>query len=366
MGKDRANKGTQQTRMDQYTAQSAGASLQKDPPGPLEKGAEPTGVQILAAIESSSRAAQTQIAAIAVDVNLLRDDLRVVVEQSVATEQKVTCMQSDVDTLKASVAIPKAKTRKLEVHGILDRDPPKMNTKSHMTAKLQNVMRNLQFVDVWREMYPTSRIFLCYMPTHWAYSRLDRFLLANDGSLDVRRVVHQVQFLLDHAPFLLECETHIPKPAIPLWHLRPELLGDPEYKPDLQSVLNGYFRTNWGTAMACSIEWEALKVVIRGESLSKTYGIRKRLDQGLTQQEDVLAALQRQVDNGDASESDCLEVRGRIVDLWERLDNYVCRNYRQRLFREGDCSGVCWLGSSGGSVPFLSSRCSVVLLEKRF
>ncbi|KAJ1185905.1 hypothetical protein NDU88_002691 [Pleurodeles waltl] len=33
MGKDRANKGTQQTRMDQYTAQSAGASLQKDPPG---------------------------------------------------------------------------------------------------------------------------------------------------------------------------------------------------------------------------------------------------------------------------------------------------------------------------------------------
>ncbi|KAJ1100111.1 hypothetical protein NDU88_005200 [Pleurodeles waltl] len=76
MGKDRANKGTQQTRMDQYTAQNAGASLQKDPPGPSEKGAEPTGAQILAAIESSSRATQTQIAAIAVDVNLLRADLR--------------------------------------------------------------------------------------------------------------------------------------------------------------------------------------------------------------------------------------------------------------------------------------------------
>ncbi|KAJ1089985.1 hypothetical protein NDU88_003125 [Pleurodeles waltl] len=93
---------------------------------------------------------------------------------------------------------------------------------------------------------------------------------------------------------------------------------------------------------------------------------KKQLDQELTQQEDVLAALQRQVDYGDASESDCLEVRGRVVDLWDRLDNYVRRNYRQRLFRERDRSGVCWLGSSGGSVPFPSSRGSAVLLEKRF
>ncbi|KAJ1143790.1 hypothetical protein NDU88_010094 [Pleurodeles waltl] len=115
MGKDRANKETQQTRMDQYTAQSSEASLQMDHPGPLEKGAEPTGVQFLAAIESSSRATQTQIAAIAVDVNLLRSDLRVVAECSVATGQQVTCMQSDVDTLKASVAILEAKTRKMEV-----------------------------------------------------------------------------------------------------------------------------------------------------------------------------------------------------------------------------------------------------------
>ncbi|KAJ1131960.1 hypothetical protein NDU88_010290 [Pleurodeles waltl] len=113
-------------------------------------------------------------------------------------------------------------------------------------------------------------------------------------------------------------------------------------------------------------EWEALKVVIRRESLSKTYGIRKRLDWELTQQEDVLAALQCQVDNGGTLESDCLEVRGRIVDLWDRLDNYIHRNYRQQLFREGDRSDVCWLGSSGGRVPFPSSRCSAVLLGKRF
>ncbi|KAJ1162824.1 hypothetical protein NDU88_003289 [Pleurodeles waltl] len=210
-------------------------------------------------------------------------------------------------------------------------------------------------------MYPTSRIFSCYMPTHGAYSRLDRFLLANDGSLDAHHVAYQVRFLSDHAPLLLESETHIPKPVIPLWHLRPDLLGDPEYYQDRQGSLDGYFSTNWGTAMARGVKWEALKVVIIGESLSKTYGIRKRLDQELTRQEDVLTALQHQIDNGDALKSVCLEVHGRIVELWDRLDSYVHRNYRQQLYWEGDSSGVSWLGSFGGNALFLLFRCSVVL-----
>ncbi|KAJ1181440.1 hypothetical protein NDU88_006647 [Pleurodeles waltl] len=57
---------------------------------------------------------QTQIAAIAVDVHLLRADLRVVAERSVATEKQVTCLQTDMDTLNALVAILEAKTHKLE------------------------------------------------------------------------------------------------------------------------------------------------------------------------------------------------------------------------------------------------------------
>ncbi|KAJ1180242.1 hypothetical protein NDU88_005464 [Pleurodeles waltl] len=81
---------------------------------PLEKGAEPTGAQILAAIDSSWQAMQTQIAAIVVDVNLLRADLRVVEERSVANEKQVTDLQSEMDTLKASVAILEAKMHKLE------------------------------------------------------------------------------------------------------------------------------------------------------------------------------------------------------------------------------------------------------------
>ncbi|KAJ1118130.1 hypothetical protein NDU88_006325 [Pleurodeles waltl] len=72
MGKDRSNKGAQQTRMDQYTAQSAEGSLQNDSSGSIDKGGEPTGAQTLAALEASGQAVQTQLPAMAMDVNFLR------------------------------------------------------------------------------------------------------------------------------------------------------------------------------------------------------------------------------------------------------------------------------------------------------
>ncbi|KAJ1165485.1 hypothetical protein NDU88_005912 [Pleurodeles waltl] len=219
-----------------------------------------------------------------------------------------------------------------------------------MTAKLRNVMRNLHFVDVWREMCTLSRVFSCYTPTHGAYRRLDRFLLANDGSLDVHELSTRPGFCRT-MPSLRKLTS--PDLRSPLWRLRPDFLGDPEYKTDLQDVLVGYFHTNWGTAGTRGLQWEALKVVIRGESLSKTYGIRQRLDRELTWQEEVFATIQHQV--GDASEADCLEVQGRIVDLWDGIENYVRWNYRQRLFWEGDRSGrmLAWLLRRDADAPRL-------------
>ncbi|KAJ1209227.1 hypothetical protein NDU88_004605 [Pleurodeles waltl] len=154
--------------MDQYTAQGFECESTKRSPKPLGEGCGTHQTQILAAIESSRHAMQTQIAAIAVDVNLLRTDLRVVAERLVATEKQVTCLQSEMDRLKASLAILEAKMQKLEARvedaegipilwagdfncvldGVLDRDPLKMGTKPHMTDKLRNAMRNLHFVDV--------------------------------------------------------------------------------------------------------------------------------------------------------------------------------------------------------------------------
>ncbi|KAJ1203191.1 hypothetical protein NDU88_006984 [Pleurodeles waltl] len=103
-----------------------------------------------------------------------------------------------------------------------------------------------------------TEIYSYYKPAHGAYSRLDRFVLANDGTLDVRRAAYQVRLPSDHAPLLLEYEAHAPRPVILLWLMRPELLGDPEYRGDLQAAVNGYFSENWTTIRMRGIEWEAV------------------------------------------------------------------------------------------------------------
>ncbi|KAJ1195164.1 hypothetical protein NDU88_004445 [Pleurodeles waltl] len=68
-----------------------------------------------AAIEASGQAVETQIATIAIDVNLLRTDLRSVAEKSVATEKRVRTMRTELDHLKDTVATLEAKTRNLEM-----------------------------------------------------------------------------------------------------------------------------------------------------------------------------------------------------------------------------------------------------------
>ncbi|KAJ1143226.1 hypothetical protein NDU88_009537 [Pleurodeles waltl] len=109
MGKGRAVKGVKHAKMDSFTVQHAGGS-QQEPGGPPGDACELFGAQILAVIEASGQVVQTQIAAIAADVNLLRTDLGAVVERSVATEKQVSIMQMDPDALKDTVATLETKT----------------------------------------------------------------------------------------------------------------------------------------------------------------------------------------------------------------------------------------------------------------
>ncbi|KAJ1174057.1 hypothetical protein NDU88_005881 [Pleurodeles waltl] len=127
--------------------------------------------------------------------------------------------------------------------------------------------------------------------------------------------------------------------------MRPELLGGLKYRRDILEALTGYFSGNWTKAHSRGIEWETLKVVIRGKNLTKTYGIRKKLYQELAQQEDTLNAMQHQTDNGDALEAETQVVHGCIGALWSRLDSYVHKDFRQRLHRAIYSSPRCDVSS---------------------
>ncbi|KAJ1117669.1 hypothetical protein NDU88_005866 [Pleurodeles waltl] len=207
-----------------------------------------------------------------------------------------------------------------------------------------------------------SKTYSCYTPAHEAYIRLDLVLLTNDGSLTVRRAEYLVRFLSDYAPLVLECETNAPRPAIPLWSLPPKILRDPEYRLDVLAALQGYIRENWITARTRGMEWKALKVVVRGVSTVKVYGVRRKLEEELTQQEGALELLQSREGDGAVDAPGLLEVHKRIEVVWNRLDNLVhrdYRDYRQRLHREGDQLGwmLAWLLNHERPTPVVLFLC---------
>ncbi|KAJ1091818.1 hypothetical protein NDU88_004933 [Pleurodeles waltl] len=84
-----------------------------------------------------------------------------------------------------------------------------------------------------------------YTSAHGEYSRLDRILLANDGSLTVPWAANQVRILSDHAPLVLECETCTPRPPVAS---ASKTLGNPEYRINVLTVLQAYIRENWNMA----------------------------------------------------------------------------------------------------------------------
>ncbi|KAJ1155553.1 hypothetical protein NDU88_008282 [Pleurodeles waltl] len=106
-------KSTQQTKMDLYTAQSTGSGQRMFSSGTPRDRSEPSGTQILAAIEASGLAVHAKIEAMALDVNLLRTDLCAVAERSFETDQQVSTMRKELDSLKAPVIALERRSHKL-------------------------------------------------------------------------------------------------------------------------------------------------------------------------------------------------------------------------------------------------------------
>ncbi|KAJ1208550.1 hypothetical protein NDU88_003934 [Pleurodeles waltl] len=261
--------------MDQFTAPNTGGGPLLEPSRASGGPCEPSRAQILAPFEAYEQAVQAQIAAMAQDVNLMKLDLRAAEERSIAPEQQGPGTRASALCWDSYYL---GRDLNCILNGSLDRCLPKQGTKPRMTTRLHKTMARLHFVDVLRDLHPASKMYSCYKPAHGPYRRLDRFLLANDGTLKLQKAAYQVRFLSDHAPLLLECEISTHRAVISLWRLRPETLGDPEYRADVLAALYGYICVNWNTAQTRGLEWGALKVVIRGESLGKSNEMRMKLE----------------------------------------------------------------------------------------
>ncbi|KAJ1091711.1 hypothetical protein NDU88_004828 [Pleurodeles waltl] len=83
---------------------SGGAPLPDHDTG-LHEPQDPTGAQILAAIEATGVGLRTQTVTVSTEMNLLRVDLRKLAERYLETEQQVHKLQEEVAGLCSAVSI---------------------------------------------------------------------------------------------------------------------------------------------------------------------------------------------------------------------------------------------------------------------
>lgn len=92
-------------------------------------------------------------------------------------------------------------------------------------------------------------------------------------------------------PLLVSVHMQVRIPAVPLCRMSEEALSDRVFVHELTGVLDGYFNDNWGSASSRAMDWDAMKVVLRGECMKITYGVKQQFLSDLDRLEKRLGAI---------------------------------------------------------------------------
>lgn len=112
--------------------------------------------------------------------------------------------------------------------------------------------------------------------------RLDHYMLSEELLPNISTVYYLGRTHSDHNPHVLEVEWEHTRLPIPSWRLQPDALLDTPFRNLLATNITQYFEDNAGTATTPQIEWDAFKVVIRGNCLSTQAGMGRQLEAELT------------------------------------------------------------------------------------
>lgn len=97
-------------------------------------------------------------------------------------------------------------------------DSSKSSTPNSLQKKIKMLMSDLGIIDIWRNLYPTSRDYTHYSHSHTVYSRIDYFFIFKRDRHQIQNVSIGNIDLSDHAPIFLTLEINN-EPRNSLWKL---------------------------------------------------------------------------------------------------------------------------------------------------
>ena len=205
-----------------------------------------------------------------------------------------------------------------------------------IAKKVTTLMKEIGIVDVWREMYPSSRDYTHYSAPHSVYSRIDFFFVFNR---DFHRIKHcniGPIALSDHSPIYMTICLNINRRST-LWRFNSSILNNSITKADLKNDIETYMELNDNGEVSPSVLWDALKAVMRGKIISLTTQAKKMRNQLTHDLEIKLKHLQRShvnsLDTGVKQEMQ--EIKNKLEELGTQEIKKKMLFTKQRYYEVG-------------------------------
>ncbi|KAF7642082.1 hypothetical protein LDENG_00264990 [Lucifuga dentata] len=143
-----------------------------------------------------------------------------------------------------------------------------------LIRKVKSQMKELGIIDVWRELYPTSREYTHYSSPHSSYSRIDYFFMFSIDRFKIKECDIATIDLSDHSliSMTLKWERKIRKT---LWRLNSNILNNPNIVQRLKGDIKEFINLNDNGEVSPGILWDTLKAVMRGKIISITSYIKR-------------------------------------------------------------------------------------------
>lgn len=202
---------------------------------------------------------------------------------------------------------------------------------------LNNLIKSLNLVDIWRHQHPLDKQYSFFSQVHGSFTRIDYFLIDCNLISNVVSSVYNNILISDHSPVCIKINFNIRVHSYN-WKYNPALNSDKSFSEYISNKITEFLQFNDNGEVSDSTLWETLKTVLRGNIISyQSFNkkVRQKRMSEITTQLPLLEESYR------TSKSD--DVLKNIVNLkfeysrivGEQVCNYICK-LKQKQFELGD------------------------------
>lgn len=136
-------------------------------------------------------------------------------------------------------------------------------------------MKDLNLIDVWRQIHPQTIDYSFYSNRHNSHTRIDFFLLSAHVAYRALESDYLPRILSDHSPLTLSIEMPEKMASMYRWRLNPTLLKKNDFCKFVRDQIKLFCETNCPSSPNSFILWDTLKAYLRGQIISYTKGLKK-------------------------------------------------------------------------------------------